>query len=286
MSAHSRFNYGSYGASNTNSGLFKVALAMGGFFTGALVGAFLPDLILAPSTAPSPSSSSPSPDTTADAAPLCGGPECASLPPPKLPSTSIPLAPPSPYESSRLTAVRASASSSATIGDLEVYALLLHLLHTHTPPSSPLYSDPAESTPALVRYLSSHAYDVSTSSGLTLSALRSLVAAGALPLARLQVGGEGRWVGVCGIDAFYVYALDLYTPNAVVYVPTREFTRAWWEMDGDGRKQSGVAMIVKRTAAPSNNTAAPPAMPAGVQLTQLQLEAAADEHPAVEVASL
>ena len=54
MSAHSRFNYGSYGSSNTNNALFKFGLAAAGFFTGALVGAFLPDLILKPTPLPPP----------------------------------------------------------------------------------------------------------------------------------------------------------------------------------------------------------------------------------------
>ena len=95
------------------------------------------------------------------------------------------------------------------------------------------------------------------------------------------MGGEGRWVAVIAVDAFYIYAIDLYTPNAVVWMPTREFTRFWWELDGDGHRQTGVAMLC---AAP--NTTSPPSGPTAVQLKQLLLESAPDEHPAVEIASL
>ena len=292
MSTHSRFRYGSYGSSNTNNSLFKVAIAAAGFFAGALVGAYLPDLILKSPTRP-PSSTTTADDTDA---PLCSGPECATAPSARLPSTALALAPPSPYESSRLAAVRSSASSSATVGDLEMYALLLHFLHEQQGSEGGhagvggrggLYSDPQESTPALLAHLTLQSFDVSmSSSSLTLSSLRSLVSANTLVLARVQVGDEGRWLAVVAVDAFYVYAVDVYTPSALVCVPTREFSKYWWEMDAEGKRQTNVAMIVKPPPHTGEGRKVDSAALQRVPLVQLKLDNAPEEHPAVEMASL
>ena len=274
--------YGAYN-SNTNSSLFKFAIAAAGFFAGALVGAYMPDLILKPAK---PSSLS-HPAADADDEPLCTGPECASSPPPKLPASAIPLPPVSPYEASRLTAVRATAASSASVGDLEVYALLLHYEGLHAQAGDgAVYADATESLPALLTHLTGRAFDVAvTSSTVTLSSLRALAEAGALVLTRVQVGGEGRWLAVVAVSAYNVYALDPYTSGAVVWMPTRAFVSRWWETDSNGNRQSSVSITVKPPAA---SAAAPRSAPTPypARLVELKLDASSHEHAAVNMASL
>lgn len=270
--------------SNTNNSLFKLAIGAAGFFTGALVGAYIPDLILKPST---PSSTTPTSSSTAqpeDDTPLCVGPECASLPPPRLPSTAVPLSTPSPYESSRLLAVKANAASSSTISDLELYSLLLNFLHLHTP-SSPLYSDPSESISALLSHLSSHSFTI-TPTSLTLSSLRSLSSSSSLVLTRVQVGDEARWLAVVGVDAFYVYCVDVYSPGVVVWMTTREWTKFGWDVDEKGVKQHGVGMVVKGPGAGGEVGKTGNGAVVGVRLQQLVVDHAPEEHPAVDFASL
>ena len=275
--------YGSYSNTGNNS-LFKFALAAASFFAGALVGAYAPDLILKPGAAAASralvSREGDEQQEPGAAAPLCVGPECASVPPAKLPSTLLPLSPPSPYHAARLMAVRKTAASSASVAELEQYSLLLDFLYLHSPPSAALYSDAQESLPSLVAHLSSLSFTVTPTSALSLASLRGHLNSQRLPLVAVQSGGESRWLAVVALDAFYVYLIDPYSPCAVGYVETREFVKQWWSLDEDsGRRVLGEALIVQ-AGSPAVSSAT--AGSGSTRLTRLRLEAAAEEHPAVE----
>ena len=245
--------YYSFSTNYTNNALFKLGLAAAGFFAGALVGAYAPDLVF--SRPPSTSHGAPGgPKVEAEEdAPLCVGPECAAMPPPKLPTAAIPLASPSPYHVSRLTAFRDAAASSADTSELERYALITHFIALHNATSQPTAANEQLATLTASTHFTSR-FTLTHSTDTTLSRLRQATARGELALCRVQVGGEARWVGVVGVDAFFVYCVDNYSAEAVCYVAGREFSKAWWALDESGNRQEGEAWIVAAKA-PAGQTA-------------------------------
>ena len=279
-------SYHSY--SNTNSSLFKIGLAAAGFLTGALVGAWAPELVFSrPTSTAHGAPGGPKVEAAEDEAPLCAGPECDAMPPPKLPAAAIPLASPSPYHASRLSAFRDGAASSNDTSELERYALLTHLLQLH----GAVYQ-PASVNEQLASLTSSAAFtshfSLTRSTDTTLSRLRQLSANGELALCRLQVAGEARWLAVVAVDAFFVYVVDNYSSEAVCYVAARDFSKAWWALDDDGNTQAGEAWVVSAKVPASQATAGEKkAAQKSRQLKPLQLTkpAAAQAH-VVEIASL
>ena len=238
----------------TNSSLFKLGLAAAGFLAGALVGAWAPELVFSRPAATSHGAPGGPAEETEDEAPLCVGPECDTMPPPKLPTTAIPLVTPSPYHVARLTAFRDAAASSRDTSELERYALLTHYMQLHSVPHQPAAVNEQLTTLTAAAAFTSR-FSLSRSTDLSLSRLRQLTSQGSLALCRMQVAGEARWVAVIAVDAFYVYTVDNYTADAVCYVSARDFSKAWWALDEAGTTQTGEAWVVAAKASATQSTA-------------------------------
>ena len=288
-------SYGSFSSySNyTNNALFKVGLAAASFFVGALVGAYAPDLVFSrPASTVGGAPGGPKEETAEDDAPLCVGPECATMPPPKLPAAAILLASPSPYHASRLTAFRDTAASSNDTSQLERYALITHFMALHSHPYHPTAT--AAATEQLTTLTSSSQFTshftLTHSTDTTLSRLRQSATQGALALCRVQVAGEARWVAVVGVDAFYVYVIDNYSDDCVLFVTGREFSKAWTAADESGSTVAGEAWFVASKAAAAAGGTVTGEKKGVVQSRQLKpllmAEPAAAQTHVVEIASL
>ena len=280
------YPYRSY-SNYQNSSLFKLGLAAAGFVVGALVGAWAPELVFSrPTNTTHGAPGGPPTEETEDDAPLCVGPECDALPAPKLPATAIPLAAPSPYHVARLTAFRDAAASSKDASELERYALLTHFMQLHGATYKPSSVNEQLSALTVASAFTSR-FSLSRSTDVSLSRLRQLTSQGSLALCHVQVAGEARWVAVVAVDAFYVYSIDNYT-DAVTYVPSRDFSKAWSAPDEAGSTQTGEAWLVAARESGSQSTAGEQK---GAQLSrqlkplQLANPATAQTH-VVEIASL
>ena len=283
MPSYSYRTYSNY----TNSSLFKVGLVAAGFFAGAFVGAWAPELVFSrPATTSHGAPGGPK-EETEDDAPLCVGPECAAMPPPKLPNTAILLASPSPYHVARLTAFRDAAASSKDTSELERYALLTHFMQLHSASYQPSTVNEQLSTLTASSAFTSR-FSLTRSTDTSLSRLRQLTSKGDLAICRVQVASEARWVAVVAVDAFYVYAVDNYSADAVCYIAARDFTKAWWALDEEGNTQTGEAWVVAVKGAASQTIAGETkGAVQSRQLKPLQLtEPAAAQAHVVEIASL
>ena len=281
------YSYRSY-SNYSNSSLFKLGLVAAGFVTGALVGAWAPELVFTrPATTAHGAPGGPSEESEEDA-PLCVGPECAAMPQPKLPATAIPLAAPSPYHVARLSAFRDAAASSKDTSELERYALVTHFMQLHNASNQTTATINEQLGVLTSSTAFTSRFSLTRSTDTSLSRLRQVCSKGDLALCRVQVAGEARWVAVVAVDAFYVYVVDNYSADAVCYVASRDFSKSWWALDDDGNTQTGEAWVVAAKAGAGHLTAGEQkGMLLSRQLKPLQLaEPAAAQTHVVEIASL
>jgi len=277
-------HYRGYGASsrmaaNSNDALWKLAFGAVGLFIGAFIGASMPNLVFKPTqtqaTTTSASTSQSINNDSSDASDeiLCAGPECVSLPPPKIPNNLISVSLPSSYQTARISLVARSASMTAEIINIERFALLVTVINNHSEVLTKLHSEQYSELESLTI---NSGYSIKNEIDMTVTSLKTCITSGNPVIVKLQslretssslpdsgdddeidwlkVNDSSKNVLIIGYDSFYIYMIDNYVSDSITFCPTREFSRRWHSLNARGARVTGEATIIEKNSASSLST--------------------------------